>query len=116
MKPLGGEGIGFAKLNAAQQKALQKLIDEYFYRHRPAIADAELAKIKAAGTDQVVFAWMGGTEPGQGHYYRVQGPTFLIEYDNTQNGAKHPHAVIRSFEGDFGEDVLAKHLSQAHGK
>ncbi|MEZ5301561.1 MAG: DUF3500 domain-containing protein [Verrucomicrobiales bacterium] len=58
---------------------------------------------------------MGGTEPGQGHYYRVQGPTFLIEFDNTQNGAKHPHAVIRSFEGDFGEDVLVNTSAKRTG-
>ena len=56
----------------------------------------------------VKFAWMGGRERGAPHYYRVQGPTFLIEYDCTQNGANHVHAVWRDFEGDFGVDLLAE--------
>ena len=59
--------------------------------------------------DHVKFAWLGGIEKGQGHYYRIQGPTFLIEYDNTQNDANHIHSVWRDFSGDFGKDLLAAH-------
>ena len=55
------------------------------------------------------FAWAGGFEPGEGHYYRIQTPDFLFEYDNTQNGANHIHAVWRQFEGDFGADLLRRH-------
>jgi hypothetical protein len=58
----------------------------------------------------VMFAWAGVTEVGGPHYYRVQGPTFLIEYDNTQNDANHIHAVWRDFNGDFGRDLIREHL------
>ena len=57
---------------------------------------------------------MGGLSKGQGHYYRIQGPSFLIEYDNTQNGANHIHAVWRDLANDWGEDVLAAHYRGAH--
>ena len=63
------------------------------------------------------FAWAGGTNPGEGNYYRVQGPTFLLEFDNTQNNAKHIHTVWRDFQGDFGEDLLRRHYEQVpHAK
>ena len=76
-----------------------------------------MKKIEKAGWDKVYFAWAGGTEKGQPHYYRVQGPTFLIEYDNTQNDANHIHAVLRDFDNDFGEDLLRKHYQEVpHGK
>ena len=65
--------------------------------------------MRGAGVDAVTFAWMGGRERGLPHYYRVQGPTFLIEYDCTQDGGNHIHAVWRDFEGDFGVDLLAEH-------
>jgi hypothetical protein len=69
-----------------------------------------MAKIAAAGIGNVSFAWAGGVERGQKHYYRVQGPTFLIEYDNTQNDGNHIHSVWRDFNGDFGRDLLREHL------
>ena len=53
---------------------------------------------------------MGSIEQGEGHYYRIQGVTFLIEYDNSQNDANHAHSVWRDFEGDFGVDLLAAHF------
>ena len=65
-----------------------------------------------AGFDKVYFAWAGGLEPGQGHYYRIQGPTFMIEYDNTQNHANHVHSVWRDPANDFGEDLLKKHYQE----
>jgi hypothetical protein len=68
----------------------------------------------ADGLGDVSFAWAGPEEPGQGHYYAVRGPRFLIEYDNTQNGANHIHAVWRDLDNDWGEDVLAAHLASAH--
>ena len=71
-----------------------------------------LMKISTAGFDSVRFAWLGGLEKGEGHYYRVQGPTFLLEYDNTQNDANHIHAVWRDFEDDFGEDLLRQHYER----
>ena len=74
------------------------------------------ARLKASGWDKLLFAWAGSTEPGKGNYYRIQSPDFLFEYDNTQNNANHPHAVWRDFAGDFGEDILQKHLGAEHGK
>jgi len=66
--------------------------------------------IHKAGLDTIRMAWLGPTEKGAKHYYRVQGPTFLIEYDNTQNNGNHIHSVWRDFSGDFGRDLLREHL------
>jgi hypothetical protein len=74
------------------------------------LAAERMSRIKAAGMNNIRFAWLGDTEQGKKHYYRVQGPTFLIEYDNTQNDANHIHSVWRDFNGDFGRDVLREHL------
>lgn len=112
--PFENAGIPFGELNADQQKALQTLIKVYVERAREEFSDAELAQIEQAGHDKIVFAWLGGTEKNQPHYYRVQGPTFLLEYANTQNGANHVHAVWRDFKGDFGRDVLREHYQAFH--
>jgi hypothetical protein len=70
-------------------------------------------QIKKAG-DNIHFAWAGGEEPGQGHYYRIQSPSFLIEFDDTQDNANHIHSVWRDFEGDFGLDLLKEHYQSSH--
>jgi hypothetical protein len=75
-------------------------------------AQARLARVKAE-LSSTKFAWMGRLEKGQGHYYRIQGSTFLIEYDNTQNNANHIHCVWREFKGDWGRDLLAEHYRTA---
>jgi Protein of unknown function (DUF3500) len=80
------------------------------------LAKSELDKLRAAGLDKIHFAWAGGLERGQPHYYRVQGPTFLVEYDNTQNNANHIHTVWRALDGDFGLDLLRLHYQQDHAK
>jgi hypothetical protein len=117
VSPLEATGLAYAKLTGEQQQLLRQLVREYADRHRPEVAEQDLAKIKKAGWDKVLFAWAGGLERGQGHYYRVQGPTFLLEYDNTQNNANHIHSVWRDFENDFGEDLLRRHYQEApHGK
>ncbi|KAJ3056061.1 hypothetical protein HK102_011248, partial [Quaeritorhiza haematococci] len=77
------------------------------------LAGSDLGKILKAGVDKVGFAWAGGLERGEPHYYRIQGPTFLIEYDNTQNNANHVHSVWRDFTNDFGDDLLKKHYEAA---
>jgi hypothetical protein len=110
--PLETTGIAAAKLNTDQKTTLMRLIQTYVERTRPDVSKGDLAKIEKAGVDKIYFAWAGGIEPGQGHYYRVQGPTFLLEYDNTQNDANHIHAVWRDFNGDFGEDLLQKHYRE----
>ena len=104
-------------MNEQQREILHALVDEYVARNRAEVAKDDWAKINKAGWDKISFAWAGGLDRGQGHYYRVQGPTFLLEYDNTQNNANHIHAVWRDFENDFGEDLLRKHYEQTpHSK
>jgi hypothetical protein len=116
VSPLQPEGLSHAKLNADQQVLLKRLVEEYARRVRNDIAEPDLKRIADAGWDKVHFAWAGSVEPGKGHYYRVQGPTFLLEYDNTQNDANHVHAIWRDFKNDFGEDLLKKHYAEAHAK
>ena len=103
------KGVAYSKLNKDQQGMLMALIEEYLSAQPRAQAIQRLDKIKQAGFDQIKFAWVGGLEKGERHYYRVQGSTFLIEYDNTQNSANHIHCVWRDFNGDWGEDLLAEH-------
>ena len=105
-------GLAASKMDKAQQALLQQIIEEYVRRYRPELADADLQKIEKGGWEKISFAWAGGVEPGQGHYYRVQGPTFLMEFDNTQNDANHIHTVWRDLENDFGEDLLRAHYDQ----
>ncbi|MEI7955804.1 MAG: DUF3500 domain-containing protein [Verrucomicrobiota bacterium] len=102
-------------MTEAQRKALFELISEYTGRHRQDLADADMRKIKAAGLDKIRFGWAGGTHPGEAWYYRVQGPTFLLEAANTQNDANHIHATWRDSADDFGHDILAEHYHQ-HAK
>jgi len=112
VKPLEALGIAAAKMNGDQKKLLMNLIKAYVERNRAELAKEDIRKIEQAGVDKILFAWAGGIEKGEGHYYRVQGPTFLLEYDNTQNNNNHIHAVWRDFENDFGEDLLRKHYRE----
>ena len=112
VKPLPTAGLAAARMTKEQNDVLLKLVKEYVQRCRPEVADHDLEKIQKAGWDKVVFAWAGGVEKGEGHYYFVQGPTFLMEYDNTQNNNNHVHAVWRDFANDFGEDLLKKHYAE----
>lgn len=107
----GNRGIAHGELTPEQRGMLVAILDEYAGAQPRVLAQQRLDRIRAASLDRVTFAWMGGLARGEGHYYRVQGPTFLIEYDNTQNGANHVHAVWRDFQGDFGEDLLAAHYA-----
>jgi hypothetical protein len=106
------KGIAYSKLTEAQQGLLLSLIQEYASVQAPAVAQSRLARIRA-DLPNIKFAWMGGREKGEGHYYRIQGSTFLIEYDNTQDNANHIHCVWREFKGDWGKDVLAEHYRTA---
>ena len=112
VQALESAGITAAKLSAEQRGLLMKLIEEYVRSVRPELASEDLRKINQAGVEKIQFAWAGGIEKGEGHYYRVQGPTFLLEYDNTQNNNNHIHAVWRDFANDFGEDLLRKHYAE----
>jgi hypothetical protein len=114
VRPLPLEGLAAADMNAAEQQRLRRLIDLYVNRQTPASARDTLARMDHAGFGKVRFAWAGSIETGQKHYYRVHGPTLLIEYDNTQNDANHIHTVFRDLERDFGGDALRQHLATAH--
>ena len=110
-------GISAGRLDKTQTALLRELLEEFIRRNRAELADAELQKIDRVGADKLFFAWAGGTGPGQGHYYRIQGPHFIAEYDNTQNNANHVHTVWRDLENDFGDDLLKRHYEQTgHGK
>ena len=108
--PLSPPGVPASALTAGQRALLRKLIDVYAGHMASDIAAERLTRIEKAGWESVAFAWAGPLERGQKHYYRVQGPTFLIEYDNTQNDANHIHSVWRDFTGDFGADLLREHV------
>ena len=115
ISPLSPSGLGADAMTAGQRDLLMKLLDVYIGKMAADIAEDRLARVRKAGVEKVAFAWAGETERGKKHYYRVQGPTFLIEYDNTQNDGNHIHSVWRDFDGDFGRDLLREHLrSIAH--
>ena len=114
ISPLTPEGLRASSMTPAQRELLMKLLDAYAGLMAPDIASDRMAKIKTAGIENVAFAWAGPVERGQQHYYRVQGPTFLIEFDNTQNSGNHVHSVWRDFKGDFGRDLLREHIKTAH--
>ncbi|MBX7209467.1 MAG: DUF3500 domain-containing protein [Verrucomicrobiaceae bacterium] len=113
VNPLSPDGISEADLNDAQKKLLHDIVAEYLMRVRPDIAREALEDEKKAGVP-LHFAWAGSKERGQGHYYRVQGKTFLLEYDNVQNEANHVHSVWRAFDADFGRDILGEHYKAEH--
>ncbi len=102
---LAPKGVAGAELDAGQREVLRLLLDTYFGR-----VPAEVApRYDDAALDAVHVAWAGPTEPGAPHYYRLQGPRLLVEWDNTQRGANHAHSVWRDPAADFGLDVLARH-------
>ncbi|MEO7530080.1 MAG: DUF3500 domain-containing protein, partial [Sediminibacterium sp.] len=112
----GNTGIGYAELSASQKQLMLQLINIYIHRFTQLFADDMLKEIQRAGLENLHFTWLGHTEPGVGHphYYRVQGPTFIIEYDNTQNNANHVHSVLRDLKHDFGGDELLEHYKTEH--
>jgi hypothetical protein len=112
--PLEANGIAWTKLSAGQQTLLTRLIEEHAFGQATTIGQARMDAIRKAGLDTIRLAWLGPTEKGAKHYYRVQGPTFLIEYDNTQANGNHIHSVWRDFKNDFGRDLLAEHYRRDH--
>jgi hypothetical protein len=112
--PLTPSGLMSSAMKPNQQDLLMKVVDVYTGYMEADTAAERLARIKAAGLDKIGFVWAGETEKGKKHYYRVQGPTFLIEYDNSQNDGNHIHSVWRDFQGDFGRDLLREHVAAFH--
>jgi hypothetical protein len=108
----GFEGLPVSEMSAEQKAALMDLVAVYSNRFRTELAAQDMKRIAVVGVDKIYFAWAGSMEKGQGHYYRIHGPTFLIEYDNVQNNANHIHSVWRDLENDFGGDLLKKHYQE----
>ena len=105
----GPRGIGGAGLSPEQLSALVDLVARFAGRLPGEVAEAEMRRVADLGPENLWFAWAGGTQRGDRHYYRVQGPGLLIEHDNTQGGGNHVHSVWRVPGGDFGDDILAAH-------
>jgi hypothetical protein len=108
-------GLHASKMTPKQRELLSKLLDEYAFNVPEEVAAVRLEQVKKAGPN-LHFAWAGVEERGGPHYYRVQGPTFLVEYDNTQNNANHIHSVWRDLNGDFGDDILKSHYEESHSR
>jgi hypothetical protein len=130
-QPLEPFGLSSTNLTGDQFVKLTKLIDEFVTRYRPEIAASLRSEMHGVTNasfspdgrwisvstlnpqlSHIYFAWAGSTEPGQGHYYRIQTQKLLIEYDNTQNDANHIHTVVRDLLNDFGDDLLRAHYEQ----
>ena len=107
------EGLPASEMTDGQRTLLFRLMEEYTRNVERDLADRYMEGAHAMPLDQLYFAWAGSLEPGRPHYYRIHGPSVLIEYDNTQNDANHVHAVWRDLEDDFGEDLLRKHYEEA---
>jgi hypothetical protein len=107
-------GISYTSLSEDQKEQLLKLVDVYLTTFEPDFEARFWKKIQKAGIENLSFAWAGSLQPGSGHYYRIQGPMLLIEYDNTQNNANHAHAVVRDLSNDYGADVLKEHYKKHH--
>jgi len=110
------KGLPASKMTDDQREILLRLVREHVLRIRAELADQDLARINKAGVEKIHFIWAGGVEPGQPHHYMVQGPTFLIEYDNTQDDANHVHCIYRDFDNDFGDALLRHYHLHPHLK
>jgi hypothetical protein len=109
--PLSPVGITAAEMTPQQRELLMKVVNVYISKMTDDIAADRNAKLQKAGIEKIAFAWAGEAERGKRHYYRIQGPTFLIEHDNSQNNGNHVHSVWRDFNGDFGRDLLREHVA-----
>jgi hypothetical protein len=107
-------GISARQMNDSQRARFRRLVELYLERLPDDAATEELRDIDRF-FDDLHFAWAGGDRRGEGSYYRIQGGTLLIEYDNTQDGANHVHAAWRDMKRDFGGDPLREHLARHHG-
>jgi Protein of unknown function (DUF3500) len=108
-------GLAASQMNANQFDALMALMEEYARNVPDELAEGRVAQINKAGRN-IHFAWSGGINRADPHYYRVQTASFLIELDDTQDDANHIHSVWRDFTGDFGEDLLHQHYQASHSK
>ena len=109
-------GIRFEELNDNQQLIFLNLLNEYLSTMPTEQAERRMERIKNEEMDEVRFGWAGAIKSGEGHYYRIQGKTFLIEFDNSTNGVNHIHTVWRDFDGDFGRDLIKEHHEKFNHK
>ena len=115
------DGLKMADMTKQQRKLFMDLLQTYLTKYRITLAKQQMDKLEKAGLENLRFAWAGDLTPelgdGKGWYYRIHGPTVLIEYDNTQTNANHIHTVVRDLANDFGEDLLMEHYKNtAHSK
>lgn len=107
-------GLAYGDMPDEPRELLEQLVRHYLGRVLPQASSPAWDRIRRAGVERVTFRWAGPTDPGHGHYYAVLGPTFLLEYDNTQNDANHIHTVWRDLDNDWGDDLLAAHHARHH--
>ena len=112
VSPIAFAGLAAGEMTAAQQQQLRRLLELYAGRMADSSASRQLRRIEEAGFEQLHFAWAGSRQPGGSHYYRIHGPTVLVEYDNTPGGGNHIHTVWRDLENDFGGDLLRRHYAR----
>jgi hypothetical protein len=110
----GPKGVPGSALAERQLDELSELVGAFARRLPDEVAGAQMHDLERAGLDLLAFAWAGSTEPGHRHYFRIQGPTLLIEHDNTQGNGNHIHSAWRNPADDFGDDVLAEHYRAHH--
>ncbi|MGA9275659.1 DUF3500 domain-containing protein [Ilumatobacter sp.] len=108
------KGVSATTFNNSQQEILHALLGTYVGRIADDLADAQMAQFDGDALGSLSFAWAGGIEVGEPHYYRIQGPKLFCEYDNTQRDANHVHTVWRDLEADFARDTLADHYARDH--
>ncbi|EWM11927.1 DUF3500 domain-containing protein [Kutzneria sp. 744] len=108
------KGLAANDMTEAQRDQLRAVLMTFLARVPDELAEQEAKKFAGDAIKDVHFAWAGSREPGRPHYYRLQGPRLLAEYDNTQREANHVHTVWRDPVNDFGDDVLARHIAAHH--
>ena len=113
VSPLKPVGISTMELSGDQKSVLVAIINEFISLLPRDKAEEKMQTLRKEEMAEIQFGWAGGLKPGEPHYYRIQGKSFLIELDNTQNNANHIHTVWREFEGDFGKDVIREHYKNS---
>jgi hypothetical protein len=106
VSPLERVGVLTGDLPSGAQRRVDEIVRTYLANHPPAIGRKALARVERAGIGRTRFGWAGSMRPGEPHYYRLQGPTFVLEFDNSRNSGTHIHSVWRDFERDFGRHLL----------
>ncbi len=111
--PLSPTGLTMKEMTPDQKSTMISILHLYLSMMPDDLAQARMENLRQEELDKIHFAWAGAEAPGKAHYYRIQGKTFLIEFDNTQNNANHIHTVWRDFEGDFGRDLIQDHYKSS---